>query len=241
MNGTDANEPFHKGVIKVCMMEKSAEDAVLKYARFNRCPRCDAARLQPLGELKTERGPIGILVCGECEFGVYVESTAAGVEGSAEQRARDLLDRMGLYRADCAGDPEYPSDLSSDDVAELANLIADNDRLLVGEKVADKRLAELEQLVTRQKQYALATCTLRSDGPAHPGLDIVKDKPPELVIAARILARALDRTVYLTQMRSPGVLNTSERPWTITIEKDGYGSEVAIEPDGSALECDVWT
>ena len=77
--------------------------------------------------------------------------------------------------------------------------------------------------------------------PEHPGLDIVKDKPPELVVAARILARALDRTVYLTKMRSPGVLDTSERPWTITIEKDGYGSEVAIEPDGSALECDVWT
>ena len=67
MNGTDAPEYFHKGVIKACVMEKPREDALLEYARFNLCPRCSAPRLLALGELKTERGPIGILVCLECD------------------------------------------------------------------------------------------------------------------------------------------------------------------------------
>lgn len=336
MNGTDANEYFHKGVIKTCVMEKPAEGALLKYARFNRCPRCDAARLHALGELKTERGPIGILVCLECEFGIYVESTAAVVKGSAEQRARDILVRNA-------------SSLAAEDVVELEKVIADNERLLAGEKAADKRIQELEHsvegldqdyknvmrdwngareillpfledesqdveiatiasaardrieqlqklsqsqidtlahfcetleavqgpeefgdLVLRllkerdrsRRAICFAMSTIRSGEDMTPEaekiftealgsyspltftvscLGLLTDMPDELVVGARILARELGKPVYLTRSRSPGGISLSVGVWSITIKRDGYGSEVRIDPDGSAHEMDVYT
>lgn len=284
---------FDEATVKACVMSWEQEEPLVKYAQENCCPRCNAPTLRALGQLETDRGPIGILVCRDCEFGVYLESTAA-VDGSADQkRARDILVRNA-------------SSLNAEDVVELERVIADNERLLAGEKAADKLIEsqvdslahfgecleavqgaeEFSDLVLRlmkdrdrlqealvfyarpehwsepvpdreieqngshthatldagwKARDAIGPQAIGMKAPAHPGLDIVEDKPAELVVAARILARALDRTVYLTKMRTAGGLDTGDRPWTITIEKDGYGSEVAIKPDGSAKACDVWT
>lgn len=72
-------------------------------------------------------------------------------------------------------------------------------------------------------------------------LGLLTDMPDELVVGARILARALDKPVYLTRARSPGGISLSVGLWSITIERNGYGSEVRIDPDGSAHEQDVYT
>lgn len=86
--------------------------------------------------------------------------------------------------------------------------------------------------------------TTQAEGPTTPtddDLALVSDKPAELVAAARILARVLDKPVYLTRMTTMGGVVLGSGTWTITIERDGYGSEVKIEPDGSAWEQDVYT
>lgn len=291
MNGTDAPEYFDQALVKACVMDKPTEDVLWQYARENRCPRCNGQRLQPLGEIKTDRDPIGILVCRDCEFGIYVESVAASPDTTIDvEQMRHLLDRTQevldedlqteLQKFCAVAAQSHNEKLQAenerlvDTVAHFGEtleavqggetfgdlvlrLLKERDRLqeaLVfyarpehwSEPVPDR---EIEQNGSNthatldagwKARDAIGPQAIGMKAPVHPGLDIVKDKPAELVVAARILARALDKTVYLTKMRSPGVLDTSERPWTITIEKDGYGSEVAIEPDGSALECDVW-
>ena len=341
------NNYFDAKMIKACIMEKPAEDVLWQYARENRCPRCNGQRLQPLGEMKTDRGAIGFLACRDCEFGVYLESAAA-VDGSAEQRARDLLDRMDLLRVD-NGIPVFPKDLTAGDVVELANLIADNERLLAGEKAADKQIAELEhsmegceqdyknvmrgwngareillpfledesqdaeiaaiasaardRIERQQKQIesqidslahfgetleavkgaeefgdlvlrllkerdrlrraiSFAMCTIRSGEDMTPEaeqiftealgsyspltftvscLGLLTDTPDELVVGARILARALDKPVYLTRAVPLGAIPSADGDWVITIDRDEHGSEVRIDPDGSAHEMDTYT
>ena len=72
-------------------------------------------------------------------------------------------------------------------------------------------------------------------------LGLLTDMPDELVVGARILSRELGKPVYLTRMVSQGGIVAGSGDWTITIERNGYGSEVRIDPDGSAHEQDVYT
>ncbi len=261
---------FDAAMVKACVMDKPVEDALWQYARDNRCPRCNGPGLQPLGELKTDRGPVGILACRECEYGVYVESVAPVVKGSAEQRARDVLVRNA-------------ESLPAGDVVELETMIAENERLRslsesqvdtlahFGETLeAVQGVEEFGDLVLRllkerdrsRRAISFAMCTIRSGEEMTPEaeqvftealgsyspltftvscLGLLTDVPDELVVGARILARELGKPVYLTRMVSQGGIVPGSGDWTITIERDGYGSEVRIDPDGSAYEQDVYT
>jgi hypothetical protein len=129
------------------------------------------------------------------------------------------------------------------------------------ETFGDLVLRLIKERDRAQKAVAFAMCTIRSGEAMTPEaekifadalghydpmaistqLGLLTDKPDDLVTGARILARALDRTVYLTRMVTHGGVIAGSGTWTITIEHDRYGSHVAIEPDGSAKACEVLT
>ncbi len=265
---------FDAAMVKVCVMDKPAEDALMEYARQNHCPRCNAPRLLPLGELKTDRGPIGILVCRECEFGIYVESAA--IDTLADEFVSEW--QRGTSQADSTDE-----NLKAQFLAAIEPIIAERDRLnKLSESQVDtlahfgetleavQGVEEFSDLVLRllkerdrsRRAISFAMCMIRSGEEMTPQaeevftealgsyspltftvscLGLLTEKPDELVVGARILARQLGRAVYLTRAVPLGAIPSVDGDWVITLDRDEHGSEVRIDPNGSAHEMDTCT
>jgi hypothetical protein len=68
-----------------------------------------------------------------------------------------------------------------------------------------------------------------------------KDVPPDLVEAARLLARELKVSVYLTKKPSGGPIKVPGEYWGISLIKDGYDTCYEIDPDGRGHYAEQWT
>lgn len=241
--GSRSTGYFDPEMIKACIMEKPAEDALWEYARQNRCPRCNSPSLQPLGELRADRGTIGILVCRECEYGVYVQGAAA-VDETADKRIQELEQLVESRETDLAHFGECLEAVNgAEDFCDLVlRFMKERDlarkavafaacTIRSGESMTDEAEAIFDEALGGLRSESLNDTTQ---------LGLLTDKPADLVVGARILARAMDRPVYLTKPTSAGGI-VSYETWTLTIERDQRGSHVEIRPDGSAVACEVWT
>ena len=62
----------------------------------------------------------------------------------------------------------------------------------------------------------------------------------EITEAAKILAVTLNRPVYITSLRG-GKCHQGQPVSALTLERDEFNSEFAVQPDGTVLACDQLT